>query len=71
MPTPKPSELIGTTAAAAQLGISPSTLTRRAERGDPEPVGKLSGRNGALIFRRADIDAHAERNLCDRVEAVQ
>lgn len=49
-------ELIGAGQAAHLLGISRNTLTRRIEDGTIPTLGKLPGKNGALVFRRSDVE---------------
>ncbi len=53
-------ELIGTAAACRLLDLDKSTLTRWAIDGTITPALKLPGRNGALLFHLADIEAIRE-----------
>lgn len=51
-----PNDLIGSTEAARILNIDKATLTRWVAAGDLTPAHKLPGKNGAMLFHRADID---------------
>lgn len=48
--------LIGSTEASRLLDIDKATLSRWVTSGILHPVHKLPGRNGAYLFRRADIE---------------
>ncbi|MGH3503880.1 MAG: helix-turn-helix domain-containing protein [Nocardioidaceae bacterium] len=51
-----PTDFYGTADAAHVLGIDRATLTRWVRDHRIDPWGKLPGANGALIFRRVDVD---------------
>lgn len=55
-------KLIGATALAAELGVAPSTVHRRIERGELVPAATIGNRP---VFRLEDVDALArgERTL--------
>lgn len=53
---------IGSTEAAAVLGVTRSTVNRWAQIGLLKPIAKLNGVTGARIFKRADIE-RVKRNL--------
>lgn len=62
---PTHTDLIGSTEACRILNIDKATLTRWAKARDPiTAVHQLPGRNGALLFNRADI----ERLAAERTE---
>lgn len=48
-------DVIGTAESARLLGVNPVTITRWAAEGKLPFAGKLPGKNGAYIFRRADV----------------
>lgn len=52
-----PSDLIGSVEAAALLGITKPSLTRRIAAGTLEPLTRLDGGRGAFIFDRNDLPA--------------
>jgi len=53
---------IGSTEACRVLQVDKSTLTRWAAEGRITPKHRLPGRNGALLFAQADVEAlRAER----------
>ena len=54
-------ELITSPEAGRMIGRSARTIHRLVESGDLTPVVKLPGPNGALLFRREDIEALAEK----------
>lgn len=54
-----PRDLIGSTEAAAILGITKPSLTRRIAAGTLEPLTQLDGPKGAFIFDRNDIKPQA------------
>ena len=53
-------ELLTSTQAGALIGRSGRTVTRLAEKGAIPVAHQLPGPNGAMLFRRADVLAHAE-----------
>ena len=55
-------DLIGTTEAVKILGVHPSTVTRWVKSEKLAAVGKLGGPNGALLFRRSDVEALSAAN---------
>lgn len=57
---PHTDELIGTSEAARLLRRNPATITRWAADGTLPPAGKLSGKNGALLFLRSVVEAKAD-----------
>lgn len=58
MATDVTDDLIGSKEACALLGdVHRATLVRRVWSGALEPVAKLPGKNGAYLFRRADVEA--------------
>jgi excisionase family DNA binding protein len=57
VPITEPPDLLGTTEAAAELGLERSTLARWVQLGKLTPAVKLPGPTGAMLFRRSDIDA--------------
>jgi len=52
-----PQDLIGAAEAARILGINKATLTRRVAAGRIDPLVKLDGPRGVLVFDRSDIEA--------------
>jgi DNA-binding transcriptional MerR regulator len=48
--------LIGSTESARILNVDKATLTRWVAAGILVPAHKLPGKNGALLFNRADIE---------------
>lgn len=52
-------EMIGSREACKILDVDKSTLSRWVAAGRVRPAQKLPGRNGALLFHAADIDALA------------
>lgn len=54
-------ELIGAAQAARILGISQRQVARRVETGALEPLGKIQGKTGALLFDRAYVEKVAEQ----------
>lgn len=54
-----PADLIGSNEAAAILGITKPSLTRRIAAGTLEPLTQLDGPKGAFIFDRNDIKPQA------------
>lgn len=55
-----PNDLIGSAEACELLGgIDRSTLSRWVAFGKLAPAQQLPGRNGAFLFRRADVEALA------------
>ncbi|MEX3644500.1 helix-turn-helix domain-containing protein [Mycolicibacterium porcinum] len=53
------SEFVGSSESCKILDIHPVTLTRWVGSGVLTPAHKLPGKNGAYLFRRADIEALA------------
>ncbi|HPU40182.1 MAG TPA: helix-turn-helix domain-containing protein [Microthrixaceae bacterium] len=49
-------ELLGTVEAAEVIGCERSTLSRWITAGRIAPLKKLPGRNGAVLFSRAEVD---------------
>ncbi|MEA1795150.1 helix-turn-helix domain-containing protein [Rhodococcus sp. IC4_135] len=47
---------IGSTEACRLLDVSRATLTRWAKSGVITPAMQLPGRNGALLFKRDDVE---------------
>lgn len=58
--------LIGAPEAARRLGVDRSTLTRWVQAGRVDPYVKMPGKNGALVFDLAVIDAL----IVDAVESL-
>lgn len=54
------SELLSTTEVAAKLGLSRSTVNRRAALGTLPVAMKLPGQLGMNLFNRAEIEALKE-----------
>lgn len=53
----KPTKLVGSAEACQMLNVNRSTLTRWAKAGRIKPQTRLSDHtNGALAFRRADVE---------------
>lgn len=59
MPYTVPSDLVGSKDVCARLDINRSTLTRWVADGRIAPAVRLPGRNGAMLFDPADVDALA------------
>jgi predicted site-specific integrase-resolvase len=53
--------LIGSTESCRILNVDKATLSRWVTSGRITPAHKLPSRNGAYLFRRADIKALAEQ----------
>lgn len=53
------SDLITSHEAGLILGKSARTVLRMIDTGELDPVQKLPGPNGAHLFRRSDVEAHA------------
>jgi predicted DNA-binding transcriptional regulator AlpA len=51
------SNIIGTTAVCALLGVNRGTVSRRVKAGTLPVLAQLDGPNGALVFDRAAIEA--------------
>jgi len=64
------SELVHTAAAALILGCSYRTVLRMVESGDLREAGKVPGKTGAYMFRRADVEALAAERAQRAAEAV-
>jgi len=60
MPIADDPDLLGTTEAAAELGLERSTISRWVQLGRLTPALKLPGLNGAMLFHRADIEGLRE-----------
>jgi len=58
IPPPQSGTLIPTAEVAALLGVSTKTISRWAVDGRLTPVFKAPGLRGALLFDRAQIEAH-------------
>lgn len=50
-------ELIGTTEAAKRIGVDRTTFFRWVQLGRIEPVMRLPGATGAMLFDPADVEA--------------
>lgn len=50
-------KFLGTTEAAARLGVDRSTLVRWAQSGDLTPAYKAPGKSGMYLFSAKDIEA--------------
>lgn len=56
-----PDEVVGLAEIASMLGVTKRTVVRYSKRQDsPEPLARLSA---GLVWRRADVEAWAERTL--------
>lgn len=62
---PCQSDLIGSTESCRILSIDKATLSRWVTAGNIIPAHRLPGKNGAMLFRRRDI----ERLAAKRAEA--
>ena len=51
-----PQQLIPTAEVCAELGITPSTLSRKVKRGLITPAVKGAGIRGPMWFTRAEVD---------------
>jgi excisionase family DNA binding protein len=59
-------DLVGTAEAARMLGhVDKSTITRWVHDGRLEVAHRLPGKHGALLFRRADIEALAAERAAE------
>lgn len=56
---PQRDELLTSTQAGQLLGKSGRTVVRMSQKGLIKPATQLPGVNGALLFRRSDIEALA------------
>lgn len=56
---PDTADIIGSAEACRILYVNNSTLTRWVKSGRVPVAGKLPSKNGALFFRRTDIEALA------------
>lgn len=54
-------KLIGTAAAAAELNIHRSTLSRMVEAGKIKPAARGEGIRGSMFFYRSEIDRVKKR----------
>jgi predicted site-specific integrase-resolvase len=52
-------DLIGTAEVTRILGVDKATVLRRIEAGKLTPAFKMPNKNGAYLFRRADVEALA------------
>lgn len=59
MLSPVNDDLIGSTEATRLLRVDKATISRWVASGTLTPAAKLPGRNGAFLFRRADIESLA------------
>lgn len=59
--TTSPDELLTSGQSGALLGRSYRTVIRLAETGELPIAQKLPGPNGAYLFRRADVEALADK----------
>jgi len=66
MVRPMQDDLVTSSEAAAIIGRTSRTITRMALAGSLPVAHRLPGPNGALLFRRSDVDA-----LAAPVEAVK
>lgn len=57
---PMRTDLVSTTQAAEQLGVSIRTIHRLAQSGRLHVAHKLPTGTGAYLFYKADIDAYLE-----------
>lgn len=56
-----PNTLLPTAVVARRLGYTPRHVARLVERGEIKPAMTAPGARGAYLFRRADVEALAER----------
>lgn len=56
---PVPTDLVTSPQAAQILGVSARTVQRLADAGTLPVAQKLPGPNGAYLYKRADVLAHA------------
>lgn len=54
--TPDPADLLGTSQAAAELDLVPSTISRMVKEGRMTPAMRLPGKTGAMLFARDEIE---------------
>jgi len=59
-------QLLTSTQAGAELGISGRTVQRMVEAGTLKPAHRLPGRNGAHLFTRSYVEAL----VAERTEAA-
>lgn len=52
-----PQQLVPTAEVCAELGITPSTLSRKVKSGLITPAIKAPGLRGPMFFTRASVDA--------------
>jgi excisionase family DNA binding protein len=62
-------DLLGTVEAAEIIGCERSTLSRWIAFGRILPAHKLPGRNGAVLFERAEVERAAEAYAAERAPA--
>lgn len=60
-PTHNSDDLLGALESAGILGVDRATLQRWVQSGVISPAGKLPGRTGPYVFRRADVEELARR----------
>lgn len=53
----KPDDLIGTSEVCALRNVHRSTVKRWVDSGKLTPAVTLPGKTGAMLFRRADVEA--------------
>lgn len=52
-----PNDLLATVQVCERIGIDRSTLSRYVQLGRIKPTMQLPGRNGAMLFDPADVEA--------------
>lgn len=58
-----PTDLVGTAEICRTLEVNPATVSRWVKAKKLHPVHRLPGKNGALLFTRAEVDRFvSERN---------
>jgi excisionase family DNA binding protein len=63
-------ELITSTQAGQILGVSGRTVVRWSEDGRIEVAQRLTGPNGAMLFRRSDVQALADSRAAEAASGV-
>lgn len=69
VPDTQPTDLLGSTEAAAFIGVERSTITRWMDKGWIAPARRLTSSNGALLFTRSEVErakAAHEARLMER-----